>query len=238
MNARAQHEWVSRAVQRFDNIFGFRPRAGVTSDALPLTEAVWSVNGLEVFCLKNARNHRGEVIVYHNKPWNSQDVHCPMGAYNAALDLVYLSRNVHLDGVAFAGQAQELDEVTAAARACWQRGEPVVINTHRSKYVNLDEEQAARGYGVLSELLKWLAAQDGVRFLTTAELGQLYRDGYSVRSVGAGRVLRQWSQPVRMLRIPGPVARVVSLPAGHEQTLCRDGDEIILELELGDYLVQ
>jgi hypothetical protein len=238
MNARAQHEWVSRAVRRFQNLFGFAPHAGVTSDATLLTEVVWSVNGLEVFCLKNARNHRGEVIVYHTKPWNSQDIYCPMGAYNAALDLVYLGRNVHLDGVAFSGQAQELDEVTAAARACWERGEPVVINTHRGNYVNLDAAQAEQGRGVLAALLQWLAAQDGVRFLTTAELGQLYRDGYSLRAIGAGRVLRQWSQPQQTVRIPGPVARVSSLPSGHEQKFCRDGEDIVLKLEAGDYFVQ
>jgi hypothetical protein len=238
MNAKAQHDWVHRAVQRFERIFGFLPRAGVTSDALPMTEVIWSVNGLEIFCLKNSRNHRGEVVAYHTKPWNSQDIYCPMGAYNERLDLIYLNRNVHMDGIAFTGKVQEISKLTTAISANWQRNEPAVINTHRGNYVSLDSEKAALGRQALRELLVWLMQQNGVRFLTTAEVGQLYRDGYSVRQVGKERLLRQWSRPRMTVRISEPVTRVVSLSTSCEQTLRRDGKDVVLEVAEGDYLVQ
>jgi hypothetical protein len=234
MNAKAQHDWVRRAVARFENLFGFSPRAGVTSDALPMTEIVWSVNGLEIFCLKNCRVNSGETVVYSTKLWNSQDANCPMGAYNRRNDLVYLNRNLHLDGL----QPENIEDVKAVILANWQRNEPVITNNHRINYVNLEPEKAATGRRVLSELLRWLCEQEGVRFLTTREVGQLYRDGYSVRQIGAEKLVRQWSQPVMEVRISGPVARVVSLPSGREQPFCRDGNETVLRVQEGDYLVQ
>lgn len=233
MNAGMQHEWVGRAVARFKNLFGYVPRAGVSSDTLSMTEVVWAVNGLKIFCLKNCRLHDGSVVTYDTKPWNSQDPDCPMGAYNRRHDLVYLSRNFHLDNV----KRESLSELTQAASASWQRNEPVVVNTHRINYVGLDPQRCDEGYETLTALLNWLAAQERVRFLTTAELGQLYRDGYSIRQIGAQRLLRQWSQPVMTLEIPGSITRVLSLPGCKEQPSYREGDKTVVDLKQGDYLL-
>jgi hypothetical protein len=234
MNAKAQYAWVSRAIARFENLFGFSPRAGVTSDALPMTEIIWSVNGLEIFCLKNCRINSGGNVAYFTKLWNSQDVNCPMGAYNRRNDLVYLNRNLHLDGL----QLENVDEIKSVIAANWQRNEPTITNNHRINYVNLQPEKAETGRRVLSELLSWICAQDGVRFLTTGEVGQLYRDGYSVRQIGAEKLVRQWSQPEMEVRISGPIERVIALPSGQEQAFSRDGNQIVLQLKEGDYLAR
>lgn len=234
LNAKTQHAWVGRAIARFERLFGFAPRAGVTSDALPMTEIIWSVNGLEIFCLKNCRTNDGETVVYGTKPWNSQDAACPMGAYNRRLDLVYLNRNLHLDNLT----PRDGDEVAAVVESCWRRNEPVIVNTHRAGYVNFDAARAVAGRELLAELLAWLSAQERVRFLTTAEVGGLYRDGYSVREIGARRVLRQWSQPKREVRLAGAVERVVPLPDGREQKFYRDGSDTVLDLPEGDYLAE
>lgn len=234
MNAKMQYDWVSRAVARFKRLFGFAPRAGVTSDALPLTEVIWSVNGLETFCLKNCRVNTGEIVIYDTKPWNSQNPDCPMGAYNRRHDLIYLNRNLHIDNLT----TKNLDEVKSVVKACWQRNEPVIANNHRMNYVNLDPTKAIAGRLFLSQLLMWIAGQDDVRFLTSSEVSQLYRDGFSVRQIGNKRLVRQWSQPVMTVKIPGSVSHIVSLPGGKEQTFRHDGNHVIFELREGDYLVQ
>lgn len=234
MNAAMQHAWVGRSIARFKNLFGYAPQAGVSSDTLPMTEVVWAVNGLQIFCLKNCRLHDGTVVTYDTKPWNSQDRNCPMGAYNRRHDLVYLGRNLHLDGK----KPEDLGELTAAIQANWQRNEPVVVNTHRINYVGLDKERCDEGYDTLRVLLGWLAGQEGVRFLTTSELGQLYRDGYSMRQVGSHRLLRQWSQSTMTLRIPGAVTRLLSLPDHKAQQFHREGDGTVVELQQGDYLLE
>lgn len=234
MNAKMQHEWVSRAVTRFKNLFGFAPRAGVNSDALPLTEVVWSVNGLETFCLKNARLHDGDIVAYHTKPWNSQDRQCPMGAYNRRNDLVYLSRNLHLDD----REAHDLDEFTAAITATWARNEPVIANNHRINYVNLDRNVVQKGYATLTAVLQWLTAQENVHFLTTTEVGDLYRRGYSLRQIGPRRVLRQWSQATRPIRLAAPVQRISSLPDLAPCALESRGNEVTVELPPGNYIVE
>lgn len=234
MNAKMQHAWVSSAIKRFVNLFGYAPSAGVTSDALPMTEIIWSVNGLTIFCLKNCRVNSGENVVYGTKLWNSQDENCPMGAYNRRNDLVYLNRNLHLDGLT----VQDLEKVKGVIHSCWNGNEPVVTNTHRSNYVSLDPVKSNAGRELLRQLLAWISAQENVRYLTTSELGQLYRDGYSVRQMGTQRLVRQWSQPSMTVRLSEPVERVVSLPSGREQTFSRDENNIVIELNEGDYLVQ
>jgi hypothetical protein len=234
MNAKEQYAWVNKAIARFERLFSFAPHAGVTSDALPMTEIIWSVNGLKIFCLKNCRVNDGEVVVYSTKIWNSQDINCPMGAYNRRNDLIYLNRNLHLDGL----QLADLDELKSVITSCWRRNEPVIANNHRINYVNLEPAKAARGLRVLAELLAWVAGQDNVRFLTSSEVGQLYRDGYSIRQIGNKRVIRQWAQPKMTVKIPGPVHQIASLPDGREIKFCDDANGVVADLDEGDYWAQ
>ncbi len=238
MNARQQHLWVARGIERFERLFGYRPVAGVNSDTTWLTEAVWAANGLEIFSLRNARNHDGDMLVYYTKPWNAQDVYCPMGAYNSALNMISLARNVHLDGVNAGNWPHAADGLRNVIRACWKRNEPAIINSHRKNYVSFDPAQAESGRNILAQLLGTLAQEGKVYFLSTAEIGQLYRDGHSIRRIGNTRLVRQWSQPIRPLRLDGPISRITALPDGRELRFVQEGNHVTIDLPEGNYLVQ
>ncbi|MFW6058819.1 MAG: hypothetical protein ACODAQ_01475 [Phycisphaeraceae bacterium] len=242
MSARQQRDWVQRALDRFRRAFGVSPAAAVTSDATPVTEVVWSLAGMEVFCLKNARLHDGSVVIYDTKPWNAQDARCPMGGSNPELEMVYLSRNVHADGAAFRNAPDEAAPLVAAIHACWRRDEPAVMNTHRNNYVSLDAQRAQAGRRMLGDVLERLVTEaPNVCFLTTHELAQLYRQGYSVRRVGEECVVRQWSPEPLTIRLPGPVHHVQALPDQRhlpDQHVRHDGDAAMLTLPEGDYRVQ
>lgn len=193
---------------------------------------------MNIFCLKNTRTHKGESIVYDTKPWNAQDVYCPMGTYNRELDMVYLGRNVHLDGVGTKEWPDAAEPLRDVIRACWARNESAIINRHRKNYVALDPARAEAGCRILAELLGGLAQAEDVCFLSTAEVGRLYRDGYSVRRVGTVRLVRQWSEPTMPVRLDGPVSRIVSLPDTSEQSFTRDGDDVMADLAEGNYWVE
>lgn len=93
-NIRRQDEWVRTGLHRFQKAVGRKATASVTSDALPITETIWALNGIKTVCLKNARINSGEVVVYDSKPWNNQNPYVKMGMYEPLNDLVYLCRNV------------------------------------------------------------------------------------------------------------------------------------------------
>ena len=211
LDIREQFQWVETGVRRFKRIFGVAPTAAVTSDAFPETEIVWSLNGIKVVCLKNCRNHNGEVVVYHTKPWNMQDVYTPLGAYNELLDVVYLTRNAFFELQPPHGCPAET--LLGVVDNCLNvHHEPAIISTHRVNYVSLDKEMAGRRHAELETLLAGLCKR-GVSFLTTAEVGQLYRQGWSERRFGDKRVIRKWCGDAEDAVLPDGRS-VASLPVG------------------------
>jgi hypothetical protein len=235
MNVREQDEWVRTGVDRFVAATGISPAAAVTSDAYPMTETVWALRGIRIVCLKNCRINSGEVVVYHTKPWNNQDVFTPIGAYNAATDVVYLTRNVFFEcTVAGGGTAAE---ALAVAQARWGEGEPAVISTHRLHYVSLAAGVVDRGLAQLAELLDGLTAA-GACFLTSAELGDIYRQGWSLRAFGDRRLLRVWSATHDPIRVAAAAAHVRSLTGGVGGTVLRDGQASVIEAPLGTYWLE
>lgn len=231
MNVRQQYEWVGTGVQRFANAVGYRPNAAVCSDAYPVTETIWSLHGIRTICLKNSTNNQGERVVHHAKPWNHQDSFTPMGAYDQMNDVIYLGRNVFFE-------SQQVGEVVPAIRACWARHEPAIISSHRDVYVSLDEERVENGFDKLKGLLSALTQEESVRFLTSAEVSDIYRRGWSLRRVGAYYVLRQYTGETQEMMLPGSISRISALPAGFNLSLIRHDDRTVVNLPSGDFLVE
>ncbi len=231
MNVRQQHAWVESGVKRFVAAFGYQPAAAVTSDAYPVTEVVWALNGIRTVCLKNSRNNRGEIVVYHTKPWNNQNPYVPMGAYDPEIDVIYLGRNVYFE-------SDSAQVAADAIRRCWADGEPAIVSTHRSVYVSLDQEHAVRGLQKLEALLDMLTAQDKVRFLTTQEVSDIYRRGWSLRRIGNNYMLRQYTGQVQEMLLPGTIQKITAVPVGISLSLMRHGDRTVVSLPTGDFLVE
>ncbi|MBQ9338239.1 MAG: hypothetical protein IJS14_13185 [Lentisphaeria bacterium] len=164
-----QNAIIQEGFERFRRTFGYQPRAAVTSDAYPETVVLWAANGIDTVPLVNCRCNDGTVTVYQTKPWNFQDMYAKMGDIGASTNAVYLARNAFFEGAAAAETFTAVDRV-------WNRViEPAVISCHRCELVK--PERLAE----FAVLLKKLA-DAGAVFLTTAELSDLYRQGWTERA--------------------------------------------------------
>jgi len=227
-----EHAWHEAGMSRFERICGYRPAAAITSDAYPETETLWALLGIRTICLKSCRVNSGQVVVYATKPWNNQDPAVPMGACHPRLDVAYLTRNVFFE---CAGRPEQSAQVAGEViRARWSEGEPAVVSTHRANYVSLDPGFAEDGRRQLARLLADLAAA-GARFLTTAEVGDLYRRGWSLRAAGEQHILRFWSESGAQVRVPGTWAAARALPDGREHPGQAAGAATEFRLPVGDY---
>ncbi len=211
MNPAAQHHWVKPAVDTFIRWTGGRPTAGVTSDATAMTEIIWRAHGIRTFCLRNFRNERGEVIVYPSKPWNNQNPYTPMGGWNAQTDTVYLRRNVDFE---CGWKVDDLAAIVAQIQQQWDSNEPAILNTHRVNWVHHDPELEQRGWQNLQGLLEAMAQLGGVRFLTSGEVGDIYRQGWSVRKIGGKLLLRVLGKTRASLPLHRAPGKTVSLTGG------------------------
>lgn len=232
MDPRAQHEWIAGGVGYFREWTGRPPTAAVTSDATPVTEILWRANGIRTSCLRNFRNARGEVVVYPNKPWNNQSPYTPMGGWNPVSDMVYLRRNVDFE---CAWKVGDIGRVVDLIRRQWDTNEPAVLNCHRVNFVCFDGAKQSRGRDNLQALLEALDRIGGVRFLSSPEVGDLYRNGWSARLFGDTLILRARTRAEGVMALPRrpkrPNKRSVPRctwkpdPAGWRFT-CEPGDHI------------
>ncbi len=231
MNLKQQYHWVKTGIERFERIFGFKPSAAVTSDAFPETETVWALNGIDTVCLKNCRSNYGETVVYATKPWNMQDVYAKIGDYNELRDVIYFTRNAFFEsGMAPGREHSDENVLTLVEKHLQTYNEPVVISSHRINYAALDEEKVAQRLLDLQRLLDGLCKMK-MHFLTTLEVGQLYRKGWSMRKFGDKTIFRKWHDKAGKLDFNTAVP--VTLPEHQlEGTLCN-----LNELPTGTYLL-
>jgi hypothetical protein len=113
------------------------------------------------------------------------------GVFSADTGVVYLRRDIHFEPII---QEEDQEEIVEKARDLWSSNRPAIISTHRFNYVTLDREQSRRGLLQLDILLGALRqAEPEVAFLTDWEVGQLYLQGYSLRSFGDRIVARNFT---------------------------------------------
>ena len=182
--------FIKEGFARFERLFGYRPSAAVTSDAYPWTIRLWAEAGIKTACLTNFRLNNGEVVYYQTKPWNFQDPDARCGDYDVEKNIIYMTRNVwfepHDSGV-------PAEEAFAACENNFTKyKDPAIIQPHRINYCVFPEDIAEKRLKELDRLLEMLSNR-GVYFLTTAELSDIYRQGYSKRKLSNGTVLRKWT---------------------------------------------
>lgn len=105
-------------------------------------------------------------------------------------NIIYMTRNVwfepHDSGV-------PAEEAFAACENNFTKyKDPAIIQPHRINYCVFPEDIAEKRLKELDRLLEMLSNR-GVYFLTTAELSDIYRQGYSKRKLSNGTVLRKWT---------------------------------------------
>ncbi len=187
-NYRELFQSISTGFSYFENIFGRQPRAAITSDAYDEVEFIWSCLGIRTIALKNCRVNSGATVVYGNKPWNNQDIYAIPGDYNPDLDVAYLTRNAFCEGNA---TADELIKV--ADRLVNDNHEPIIISSHRVNYCEFDTARKEGNYKRLDDILAAFDKLSAV-YLTSAELGDLYRQGWSLRLCGEHAIFHRCAE--------------------------------------------
>ncbi len=226
-NVLEQNEFILTGFRRFRETFGVLPSAAVTSDAFPETVILWAANGIRIVCIVNCRINSGETVVYNTKPWNFQDTYTKLGDYDPMLDVVYLTRNAFFEADSSDKRRYGIsgeDLMKVIERNFGSFGEPSVISTHRSAYVSFDSAQETARLAELESLLALLEKR-GVFFLTTSELGSLYRNGWSLRPFGGKQIFRKWAE----CEVPSGFEKGLELPSLKEVS--------VREKSLGNYLI-
>lgn len=221
-----QFKMVKRGMEYFRKAFGFMPQSAVTSDAYPETETIWAVNGIRTIQLKTAQLNDDTVTVYKTKPWNNQNFYAEIGEYNPMLDVVYLERNVFFEGF----KNHPASETIKVIEKRIASGKPAIISTHRGLYTSIDEKYKEKSLAELKELLKLIASNKNISCLTTSEVGQLYRNGCSLRTFADKNILRVYSENADLSEISGKFKSAQSLKNGKKT-------DIINNMAQGIYIV-
>ena len=216
-----QDQMIKKAFQRFYNVFGRYPSVAINSDATPETVQLWYENGIRTLALINARLNNGVCTVYHTKPWNCQDIYGRLGDVDHDRDLTFLTRNVFWE-------AESPDTAADIWQVCCNNfkiyNEPSIISAHRNVWSTFPASAIEKNMIRWGEFLA-LAEAKGTYFLTSAELGELYRQGWTMRQTSKGKLLRKWS----VCPLPEIAGTVIELPSGKETVLS--------ENSCGNYLI-
>lgn len=185
---------IDLGFSRFERIFGYRPKAAVTSDAFPETVKLWAEAGARAACLVNFRDNDGTVVYYKTKPWNFQDPGARCGDYDIEKDIIYLTRNVWFDlaGMEYVKgvPAEEAYEVTLNNFTKYR--DPAVVQMHRINFSAYPASSIPPRLEALDKYLEMLKKHN-VYYLTSGELADLYCQGYSERRVPGGTLIRKWN---------------------------------------------
>lgn len=122
----------------------------------------------------------------------------------------------------------------------WDANEPAVLSMHRGNLISLNEQAAERGRNELRALLDLLTRRSRTVFLTTTELSDLYRQGWSLRQIGGRWLLRcRLGEAVR-ITLPFPVRHITAAASGSSGA----GDIVVydeptgeIEISGGDYWI-
>lgn len=234
-------EWFQTGLGYFRRAFGYE------SPCAPMVNAVWAKKrepDLEQRC-EQMLSRAGIKFCSHSYKARKDLGGFGMGHYDEALDLTFLAPNAYLDPL-----GKPDSEAKRGVTACyqgiqeaWARGEPAVVTTHRINYVSLDPEQERQGYTQLERLLNTLHSEHPeVVFLTSWEVGQLYRKGWSSVRYGQDIVCRNYSGGKCELSAPlesgESVSEVVSLPDGRTCEYRTEEGKLLFAAQEGDYLVR
>jgi len=188
----------------FERTFDRRPGSLIAPDYTwnGRVERLWSSRSLNVIQAKREQRHpdlpsgaAGRVLKVLERQW----------VKTTRTGSTYLERNCRLE------PAQSPDpEATVAAciretARAWRRGEPAIVETHRVNFAHAETAVVALGRRALSDYLDGVGALPGAGplFVADVEIASLARHGCSVRTDGAGVVVRNGTHARRLVAMPG-----------------------------------
>jgi hypothetical protein len=234
--------WFGTGLDYFRRAFGYEtPCAPITDAGLPEdVERLERVLSRHQIKFRSHSNMGFVGSAFFDKPFGPI-----VGKTASELDLTRLGWTAALDplGRPDGEGAKGFTDAYKCILRSWTQDFPAIIGTHRTNYVSLNPEQVRQGFGQLERLLGTLAQEhpDAV-YLTSYEVGQLYRRGTSVLQFGDQVVCRNYSERSHEL--------VVALPEGKQfeclrnlrtdveipVQLCEKG--VTFEVGDGDYVLE
>ncbi len=204
----------------FQRVFG-RPVASVIAPDYTWyneIEEMWQTRGLRIIQAKREQRNPqwmggkpGRIQKYMDRQW-ARLVHPGRS---------YLERNCRLEPVQAADPDLVVQQCVAATRQGWQRGEPIIVETHRVNFSHTDPEVVQIGLEALDNYLTQICAEDdGPLFVCDSEIAQLGRRGTSWRMAGDQLVVRNGTHGTRVVMVPGWVRESYGI-AGHGPLMFR-----------------
>ncbi len=202
------------AVGRFRTRFGRSPVSVIAPDYRwgAEDESAWADLGVQVV---QAKREQVDGRVDPTTPWGRVRKVVERVGDRWRARFVYLDRPARLEpyGDSSTDAPQGARAAVAAVRAAWEQGKPGIVSVHRVQLVSYDEPVARAGWEHLQALVRQLSADGPVRCLVDAEVGQLWRRGWSVIERGPWRVVRNFGDgPVEI--DPGDGAGTRSFDVG------------------------
>lgn len=230
-------EWFGKGLEYFRRAFGYE------TPVAPITNALWAraeQPDLERRCEQMLARH-GVKFNSHSYKAREQG----QGLYDPELDLTFMGWNSQLDPLGLPDCEAEKGFTTCYRRIeeAWAKGEPAIVGAHRANYVSLDPVAGSEGYGQLERLLSALTKEHpDLVFLTSWEVGQLYRKGWSCVRYGSDLICRNYSDTECEMTWPfevtGSVSEAFSLPDGPTCAAGVEDGRVTLTAPEGDYLIR
>ena len=125
----------------------------------------------------------------------------------------------------------------------WKCNMPAVVGGHRINYCSLDPKQVKEGYAQTERLLTTISKEhpDAV-YLTSAEVGQLYRMGASVLRQGQRITCRNYTETETTIEAPNPgtAAKYIARNLRTDARIACDCDDQTIRFlaPVGEYAIE
>ena len=229
-------DWFQAGMRFFREAFGYE------TPAMPITDA--RPENLEQ--CKGMLAHSGVKIASHTRnTFNTVGTpECPMGKEDPPGVLclgwtAYLDPRGKRDEGCPAGCSAAYERIVKS----WACGMPAIVGGHRINYCSYDANQVKEGYSQTERLLARIAKEhpDAV-YLTSTEVGPLYRTGTSVLRQGSRTTCRNYNEGETIIELSKPptaskcIAR--NLRTDQEIVCERDGEKIRFSAPEGEYAIE
>jgi len=201
-------EWIRGELNIFRNAFGYNTHCALSMDAamkpdlLDLVEKTYSKYGVKIIT-------HYEYLVGRNEP---EQLYSLMGKYNPKRDVTYIVHTGSLEPIG-KPDSETRSGFTAAYKSIeesWANNVPAVISTHRINYNSFNPDIVHQGYLQLRELLSAIQSEHPeALYLTTAEIGQIYRTGSSTITLGDKVICRNFVRKEIKFKIDLPKGKKV-----------------------------
>jgi hypothetical protein len=236
MGDRELDEWFQTGLRYFREAFGYETPAAPITDARP--DNLKQCQQMLVRARITIQSHTQDTLRLVGEPQCPMGTEDPPGVLRMGWTAIFDPRGKR-DADCDRGCTAAYERIVRS----WKCNLPAVVGGHRINYSSLDPNQVKEGYAQLGRLLSRIAKEhpDAV-YLTSTEVGQLYRTGTSVLRQAQRITCRNYTQTEQVVQLPDPgaAARYVArhLRSGSEIRCRGEGAAISFRAPPGEYAIE